>query len=144
MKIEKEKKYGDKLNLTTNPTSHGDKINFEHDCLINFERNNIYNYNDLSTHIQNLSDQSTSTEEFILKIYNLYIPLFPKIKKMQGWPKISPQIWSFISQKTNEIYRKEQRNNDFTFLWLNYGFSSAEYLKKMEVDFSKMNVEIEE
>ena len=114
----------------------------EEQCKENLDKHNIYTYEDMIVFLTKNAEETDTVDDFILDVYRLFIPEFDKTESISMWPKISLQLWGYISSLCNQIHRKETQtpNNAITFRWLNYGFSCGEHLKGIEVDFSNVTL----
>lgn len=86
----------------------------------------------------------TSSMQVIVNLYRAFVPGFDHATKIDGWPKVSREMWKYICEKIMELDRELYRGTVMPGgAWINYGFGTGDEETGWKVDMRDCRVIVE-
>ena len=94
----------------------------------------------LMHHLQQIFEQAEHQNSALVRIYKLIIPDWDKIERLEGFPEVGQEMWTYICQLFIDLDQRHHPQVLNGGLWINSGFASSEKLDPWEISFDRCRI----
>ena len=90
--------------------------------------------------LQKIFEQAEHQNSALVGIYKLIIPDWEQIERVEGFPEVGHEMWTYICQLFIDFDQRRHPKVLNGGLWINSGFASSDSLDPWEIDFDRCRI----